>query len=102
MLRKGHRESQESGVRAMESAELTDEGSAFRPAVAKSGNTRESETTIMSAETSSASKPAGSVPSSSNASAKPDDDLEKLLSREASAFQREVEVDRILKAFKLK
>jgi DnaJ family protein C protein 8 len=56
----------------------------------------------MSAETSSASKPAASVPSSSNASAKPDDDLEKLLSREASAFQREVEVDRILKAFKLK
>jgi hypothetical protein len=28
-------------------------------------------------------------------------DLEKLLNREASAFQREVEVDRILKAFKL-
>ncbi|KAF8349053.1 hypothetical protein F5887DRAFT_1242835 [Amanita rubescens] len=55
----------------------------------------------MSAETSSASKPADSLPSSSNASAKPDDDLEKLLSREASAFQREVEVDRILKAFKL-
>ena len=31
-----------------------------------------------------------------------DAELEKLLSREASAFQREVEVDRILKAFKLK
>lgn len=30
------------------------------------------------------------------------DDVEKLLSREASAFQREVEVERILKAFKLK
>ncbi|KAF5380243.1 hypothetical protein D9757_008206 [Collybiopsis confluens] len=30
-----------------------------------------------------------------------DADLEKLLSREASAFQREVEVERILKAFKL-
>lgn len=29
-------------------------------------------------------------------------DIEKLLSREATAFQREVEVDRILKAFKLK
>jgi len=30
------------------------------------------------------------------------DDIEKLLNREASAFQREVEVERILKAFKLK
>ncbi|KAJ2921476.1 hypothetical protein H1R20_g15615, partial [Candolleomyces eurysporus] len=30
-----------------------------------------------------------------------DVDIEKLLSREASAFQREVEVERILKAFKL-
>ncbi|KAL0954987.1 hypothetical protein HGRIS_003915 [Hohenbuehelia grisea] len=29
------------------------------------------------------------------------DDIEKLLSREASAFQREMEVERILKAFKL-
>ncbi|CCO30816.1 J domain-containing protein spf31 [Rhizoctonia solani AG-1 IB] len=29
------------------------------------------------------------------------DELDKLLSREASAFQRDVEVDRILKAFKL-
>ncbi|EKM78101.1 hypothetical protein AGABI1DRAFT_42222 [Agaricus bisporus var. burnettii JB137-S8] len=29
------------------------------------------------------------------------DDIEKLLNREASAFQREVEVERILKAFKL-
>ena len=29
-------------------------------------------------------------------------DIEKLLNREASAFQREVEVERILKAFKLK
>ena len=52
----------------------------------------------MSAESSSAFRP----PTSSNASAKLDDDLEKLLSREASAFQREVEVERILKAFKLK
>ena len=31
-----------------------------------------------------------------------DADIEKLLSREASAFQRELEVERILKAFKLK
>lgn len=38
--------------------------------------------------------------SSSNTPA--DVDLEQLLSREASAFQREVEVERILKAFKLK
>ncbi|KIY65200.1 DnaJ-domain-containing protein, partial [Cylindrobasidium torrendii FP15055 ss-10] len=30
----------------------------------------------------------------------PADDIEKLLNREASAFQREVEVERILKAFK--
>jgi hypothetical protein len=29
-------------------------------------------------------------------------DLDKLLSREANAFQRDVEVERILKAFKLK
>ncbi|KAM6504472.1 chaperone regulator [Amanita muscaria] len=37
-----------------------------------------------------------------NASAPPvDEEIEKLLSREASAFQREVEVDRILKAFRL-
>ncbi|KAF8740100.1 hypothetical protein AX14_008728 [Amanita brunnescens Koide BX004] len=55
----------------------------------------------MSAETSSASRLANPAPSSSNAVAKVDDDLEKLLSREASAFQREVEVERILKAFKL-
>ena len=31
-----------------------------------------------------------------------DAELERLLNREASAFQREVEVERILKAFKLK
>ena len=31
-----------------------------------------------------------------------DADIEKLLNREASAFQREVEVERILTAFKLK
>lgn len=29
-------------------------------------------------------------------------DLDKVLNREASAFQRDVEVERILKAFKLK
>ncbi|KAK2463434.1 hypothetical protein APHAL10511_004520 [Amanita phalloides] len=53
----------------------------------------------MSAKTPSVTE---SAPSSSNAPAKSmDDDLEKLLSREASAFQREVEVERILKAFKL-
>ena len=38
----------------------------------------------------SSSKPAGT------------DDIERLLSREATAFQREMEVERILKAFKLK
>jgi len=31
-----------------------------------------------------------------------DVDLDKILNREASAFQRDVEVERILKAFKLK
>jgi DnaJ homolog subfamily C member 8 len=31
-----------------------------------------------------------------------DADLDKLLNREASAFQRDFEVERILKAFKLK
>lgn len=30
------------------------------------------------------------------------DEVDKILNREASAFQREVEVERILKAFKLK
>ena len=42
------------------------------------------------------------APASSSAAQPADDELEKLLSREASAFQREVEVERILKAFKLK
>ncbi|ESK94698.1 chaperone regulator [Moniliophthora roreri MCA 2997] len=45
-----------------------------------------------------------SRPSTSNAgipSATKDEDIEKLLSREASALQREIEVERILKAFKL-
>lgn len=45
---------------------------------------------------SSPSNPPSSTPAISDA------DLEKLLSREASAFQRELEVERILKAFKLK
>jgi hypothetical protein len=50
---------------------------------------------------SSSSKPtAGS--GSSTPSLSTDAELDKLLSREASAFQRELEVDRILKAFKLK
>lgn len=40
--------------------------------------------------------------SSSKAPPPAADDVEKLLSREATAFQREVEVERILKAFKLK
>jgi len=40
-------------------------------------------------------------PSTAPAPAISDSDLEKLLSREASAFQREIEVERILKAFKL-
>ena len=31
-----------------------------------------------------------------------EEDIDKILNREASAFQREVEVDRIFKAFKLK
>ncbi|KAI0034248.1 DnaJ-domain-containing protein [Vararia minispora EC-137] len=37
----------------------------------------------------------------SSSAAAPDADLEKLLKNEASAFQRELEVERILKAFKL-
>ena len=40
--------------------------------------------------------------SSTPASALSDGDLERLLNREASAIQRELEVDRILNAFKLK
>ncbi|KDR78872.1 hypothetical protein GALMADRAFT_244505 [Galerina marginata CBS 339.88] len=41
-------------------------------------------------------------PSSSTSQPKQDEiDIEKILNREASAFQREVEVERILKAFKL-
>ena len=40
--------------------------------------------------------------SSSTPTLQGDPDIEKILVREASAFQREVEVERILKAFKLK
>jgi DnaJ family protein C protein 8 len=40
--------------------------------------------------------------SSTPASALSDADLDRLLNREASAIQRELEVDRILNAFKLK
>lgn len=57
----------------------------------------------MSAEASSSrdstTKPPASAPRASGAGT---DDIERLLSREATAFQREVEVERILKAFKLK
>ena len=55
---------------------------------------------------SDASKPRpGANPASSSgpsAATHVDSELEQLLSKEASAFQREVEVERILKAFKLK
>lgn len=47
----------------------------------------------MSASTSSSSAPKPS---------KEELDIDKILNREASAFQREVEVERILKAFRLK
>jgi len=40
--------------------------------------------------------------SSTSVSALSDADLERLLNREASAIQRELEVERILNAFKLK
>ncbi|KAH6913307.1 chaperone regulator [Coprinopsis sp. MPI-PUGE-AT-0042] len=46
---------------------------------------------------SSKPEPSSSKPPASSADA----DIERLLSREATAFQREVEVERILKAFKL-
>jgi len=39
---------------------------------------------------------------SSTPASLPDADLERLLNREASAIQRELEVDRIFNAFKLK
>jgi DnaJ family protein C protein 8 len=52
----------------------------------------------MSAKASPSKSPAAQPPSTPATS---DAELEKLLSREASAFQRELEVERILKAFKL-
>lgn len=55
----------------------------------------------MSAEASSSSRGPTKKPPPP-ASGPGTDDIEKLLSREATAFQREVEVERILKAFKLK
>ncbi|KIJ13457.1 hypothetical protein PAXINDRAFT_100703 [Paxillus involutus ATCC 200175] len=59
----------------------------------------------MSASTpapaSSKSTPRPSGPQASSSSTPADLELEQLLSREASAFQRELEVERILKAFKL-
>ncbi|KAI0734116.1 DnaJ-domain-containing protein [Fomitopsis betulina] len=54
----------------------------------------------MSAEASSSSRGPTKKPPPP-ASGPGTDDIEKLLSREATAFQREVEVERILKAFKL-
>ena len=53
----------------------------------------------MSKDPSTSNTPAES---STPASALSDADLERLLNREASAIQRELEVDRILNAFKLK
>ncbi|KAJ3869053.1 chaperone regulator [Lentinula novae-zelandiae] len=61
----------------------------------------------MSTSTSSNNATAGPSSKASKGKRSPspptilDAELEKLLSREASAFQREVEVERILKAFKL-
>ncbi|KAJ3922133.1 DnaJ-domain-containing protein [Lentinula edodes] len=61
----------------------------------------------MSTSTSSNNAAAGPSSKSSKGKRSPspptilDAELEKFLSREASAFQREVEVERILKAFKL-
>lgn len=52
------------------------------------------------------SEASSSTPKPSASSSKPNqpsaDDIERLLNREATAFQREIEVERILKAFKLK
>jgi hypothetical protein len=53
----------------------------------------------MSKDPSTSNTPAES---STPAAALSDADLERLLNREASAIQRELEVDRILNAFKLK
>jgi DnaJ family protein C protein 8 len=57
---------------------------------------------MSSAASSSSSKPPSNTPSSAPTPAISDAELDRLLSREASAFQREIEVERILKAFKLK
>lgn len=51
----------------------------------------------MSEQASSSSAPPKKAPAPAA-----DVDIERLLSREANAFQRELEVERILKAFKLK
>jgi DnaJ family protein C protein 8 len=52
---------------------------------------------------STGNTPVSSSNVSTPAASSPDiADIEKLLNREASAFQREVEVERILKSFKLK
>lgn len=59
------------------------------------GSSSSSSKPISSSAAASSSKPASTAPPAN-------DDLEKLLNREATAFQREVEVERILKAFKLK
>ena len=56
-------------------------------------------TQAMSKDPSASNTP---VESLTPASALPDANLERLLNREASAIQRELEVDRILNAFKLK
>ncbi|GBE88382.1 J domain-containing protein [Sparassis crispa] len=55
----------------------------------------------MSKQASSSSTTANSSSTSTPAPSANDVDIEKLLSREANAFQREMEVERILKAFKL-
>ncbi|KAI9573998.1 DnaJ-domain-containing protein [Boletus coccyginus] len=55
----------------------------------------------MSNETSKPRSDRQAPSSSASSSRTPEQELEQLLSREASAFQREVEVERILKAFKL-
>ncbi|CAE6519114.1 unnamed protein product [Rhizoctonia solani] len=58
---------------------------------------------VQDPESSSSKKERSSNPKPSSKVEQPlsTDELDKLLSREASAFQRDVEVDRILKAFKL-
>ncbi|KAF5367557.1 hypothetical protein D9758_003643 [Tetrapyrgos nigripes] len=55
----------------------------------------------MSKEASSSSSGNASAQSQVDAGTEVDKELEKLLSREASAFQRDIEVERILKSFKL-